>query len=56
MTKEELLAKLKAIDATLSPTERVKMLAGLNEILKDANRDLKDVYAKAKADLDAAKS
>lgn len=54
MTKEELSKKLQEIENAYSPEERVKLLEELNNILRDANQELKDLYAQTREEMEKA--
>ncbi len=61
MTQEELLAKIKEFEGSLTPEERLKWLQELNESIKKTNEDVKGLLgvlqtAKEEKDLEELKS
>ena len=61
MTQEELLAKIKEFESSLTPEERLKWLQELNESIKKTNDEVKSVFsalqtAKEGKDLEELKS
>lgn len=61
MTQEELLAKIKEFESSLTPEERLKWLKELNEAIKKTNEDVKGMIgvlqdAKDKSNLEELKS
>ena len=61
MTQEELLAKIKEVESSLTPEERLKWLQELNESIKKMNEDVKGLIgtlqtAKDKKDFEDLKS
>jgi exonuclease I len=61
MTQEELLAKIKEFEDTLTPEEHLKWLQELNEKIKETNEDVKGLLgvlqtAKEEKDIEKLKA
>lgn len=52
ITKEELLEKMKAVEAAYSQSERVEMLEEINKMLKEANQEMKALYVEIKTKME----
>ena len=51
ISKEELTTKLEEINSSVSQEERVQLLQDLSIIMKDANKELEDLYKSVKSEM-----